>query len=186
MKRYLLVVATIIIPMSAIAGEQSLYCEQNQRYINIGMTPEEVVNACGQPSSREQSSQPVVQQVPVEQLMYNNQGSEQAFYGVWALPTGVNGGAQLQVNIVDNKVRSVNINGSSTNAFTLCSDTAIKIGDPVESVYSACGNPSAVNNSYINQPIQSNQKPEVWIYQTSRFEPPHSLTFINGKLQSID
>ena len=182
----LLTLITLFVSVNAIAGEQSFYCEQNHRYINVGMTPEQVIAACGQPNGREQSNQPVVQQVPMEQLMYNNQGSEQAFYGVWALPTGVNGGAQLQVNIVDNKVRSVNINGSSTNAFTICNDTAIKIGDPIEAVYNACGNPSTVNNTYINQPIQSNQPPEVWIYQASRFEPAHSLTFINGKLQSID
>lgn len=170
----------------ALADVQSYYCPQNHGYINIGMEPQQVVAACGEPLSRQDSNQAVVQKVPVKQLMYNNMGSSKVFYGVWSIPTGTNSGAQLEVNIVDNKVKSVNVNGSSTNAFSLCNGTNIQIGDSVSKVYGSCGNPSVVNNTFINQPVQSNQKPQIWIYQPGQYQSPITLTFINGKLQSID
>ncbi|KTD23738.1 Protein of uncharacterised function (DUF2845) [Legionella lansingensis] len=165
---------------------QSMYCPQGHGYINVGMTPAQVLSACGQPLNKQKSNTPFMQKVPVLQLMYNNQGSQSAFYGVWSLPVGTNSGAQLEVDIVDNKVSAVRINGASSNAFSLCGGSMIQVGDPVGKVYGACGNPSVVNNTFINQPVQSNQKPEIWTYQVDQFQTPFSLTFVNGKLQSID
>ncbi|RMX03722.1 DUF2845 domain-containing protein [Legionella jordanis] len=164
----------------------SMYCPQNHGYINLGMTPEQVVAACGQPLSKQQSRTPVMQKVPVLQLMYNNQGSATAFYGVWSLPVGTNSGAQLEVDVINNKVSGIRLNGNNTNAFSICNGNMVQVGDPIGSVYAACGNPSVVNNTYINQPIQSNQAPEVWIYQADQYQTPFNLTFVNGKLQSIN
>ena len=65
-------------------------------------------------------------------------------------PTG-NGGARLQVDIVDHKVKAIKINGSDSNAFSICRGANIQVGDPVGKVYGACGSPSIVNNTYINQ-----------------------------------
>lgn len=184
--RLVLALGIVAISSPAMANVQSYFCPQNHQFINIGMEPDQVIAACGQPLSKQESNQAVVQKVPVKQLMYNNMGSSKVFYGVWSIPTGTSGGAQLQVNIVDNKVKSVNINGSSSNAFSLCGGTNIQIGDPVSKVYGACGSPSVVNNTFIEQPIQSNQKPQIWIYQPGQYQSPITLTFINGKLQSID
>lgn len=186
MNRLIVALGITSISLPALAGVQSYYCPQNHAYINVGMTKDEVLGACGEPISQQQSNQPIMHKVPVKQLMFNNVGSQKAFYGVWAIPTGINGGAQLQVNIVNDKVKSVNINGSGTNAFSICGGASIQVGDPASKVYGACGNPSVVNNTYINQPIQSNQKPEIWIYQPGEFQTPITLTFLNGKLQSID
>lgn len=172
--------------ITAIAGVQSFYCPQKHGYINIGMNPEQVMSACGEPLSRQQPNQPIMQKVPMQQLVYNNQGSQKAFYGVWAIPTGTNGGAQLEVDIVDNKVKSVRLNGSGINAFSICGGTNIEIGDPASKVYGSCGSPSLTNNTFLNQPIESNLKPEIWIYQPTQYESPINLTFVNGKLQSID
>jgi hypothetical protein len=164
----------------------SMYCPQNHGYINLGMSPDQVIAACGQPLSKQQSKTPLMQKVPVLQLMYNSQGAQKAFYGVWSLPVGTNSGAQLQVDVINNKVSGVHLNGESANAFSICSGTMVQIGDPVGRVYSACGNPSLVNNTYVNQPVQSNQPPEVWTYQVDQFQAPFNLTFVNGKLQSIN
>lgn len=184
--RLVVALGVISFSLNAMADVQSYYCPQNRGYISIGMTPDQVISACGQPISQQQSSQPVMQRVPVQQLMFNNAGAPTAFYGVWQIPTGTNTGAQVQVNVVDGKVKSVNINGSGTNAFSVCGGTSIQVGDPVSKVYGSCGTPSVVNNSYINVPIQSNQKPQVWIYQAGDYQSPVTLTFVNGKLQSID
>lgn len=184
---------------TAFAAPQSVYCPQKSGYINVGMTADQVIAACGQPLSQQQSSQPAMEQVPVKQVFFNNQGQSTAFYGVWAIPGGSGnygayqpfnannggGGVQLQVDITNNQVRAVKVNGSDTNAFSLCGGVNINVGDPASKVFGACGSPSLVNTTYINVPIQGAQKPQIWVYQMGQYEKPMSLTFVNGKLQSI-
>ncbi len=171
---------------------QSVYCPQHTGYINTGMTTAEVINACGQPLSKQTPKTPVMQRIPVQELIYTalNTGSiypglNSAFYNQWSLPSGTTG-INLQVDLVNGKVNGVKINGSSANAVSLCGGMSVQVGDDANKIYSACGSPTMVNNTYINQPIQSNTKPEVWIYQMSPYQPPLSLTFVNGKLQSIN
>lgn len=170
----------------------SFYCPQNSRFINIGMTTDEVVTACGQPLSKQPSNLPAMQKVPVKQLIYTalNTGSvypglNSAFYNQWSLPSGTSG-INFTVNAVNDKVTGLSINGSSTNVMSLCGGVSIASGDDITKVYNACGSPSMVNDTYINQVIPSNTKPEVWIYQLNQYQAPISLTFVNGKLQSIN
>lgn len=197
-KRNLLISGLFLLPCTLLAAE-SFYCPQHSGYINIGMTEDQVISACGAPLSKQTSNTPVMQKIPVKQVIYNNQGAKTAFYGQWALPIGQSnyaglvpfggnsgGGAQLQVNIINDKVSSVSLNGANTNAFSICGNTSISVGDPANKVYGACGTPSLVNKSYINQAIPSSTKPEIWVYQPGQYQPPLSLTFVDGKLQSID
>jgi hypothetical protein len=172
------------LPLSLLA-DNSYYCPQKHGYINIGMTPDQVISACGQPVSQQESNQPILQRIPVQQLIYNNQGTGTAFYGVWNVPTG-SGGTSLQVDIVNNRVKSVTVNGGESNAFSVCNGTNIQIGDQVGRVYGACGSPSVVNNTYVNQIVPTAAKPQVWIYEPGQYQPPVSLTFVDGKLQSIN
>ncbi|PWY57480.1 hypothetical protein DGG96_01835 [Legionella qingyii] len=174
----------LLLPFSLFADTQSYYCPQNHGYINVGMTPDEVIAACGQPISQQESNQPVMQKIPVQQLIYNNMGTSTAFYGVWNIPTG-SGGVQLEIDIVNQKVRSIKMNGSSSNAISVCQGANIQAGDPVQKVYYACGSPSMVNNSFINEIVPTATKPIVWIYQPGEYQPTVSMTFVNGKLQSI-
>lgn len=197
--RRLLWLTGLLFPLITQA-DQTIYCPQNHGYISIGMTQDQITAACGDPISKTKSNQPVMQKIPVTQLIYNNQGDKKAFYGVWSIPGGntINrgpiqtfggnsgGGSQLQINIINNKVSSVSLNGSDINAFSICGNTNIQVGDMVAKVYSACGSPSLVNNTYINQPIQSATQPEIWVYQPSPYQSPLNLTFIDGKLQSIN
>jgi hypothetical protein len=173
-----------VMPFSLFA-DQSLYCPQNHAYINIGMTPDQVIAACGQPISQNDSNRPILQKIPVQQLIYNNQGANTAFYGVWNLPTG-SGGTSLQINVVNNLVKDVSVNGSDSNAFSLCGGNTIEVGDEVGKIYSACGSPDVVNNTYINQMVRTAQRPVVWVYQPGQYQSPVSLTFVDGKLQSIN
>ncbi|MBA2650825.1 MAG: DUF2845 domain-containing protein [Tatlockia sp.] len=184
--RKVLAVGLISFTFNAIASQQSYYCPQNHKYINLGMSTDQVGDACGVPISKQETNRPVMQKVPVQELTFNAIGAQKVFYGVYAIPTGTDSGAKLQVNIVDNKVKSIVINGSGTNAFSICGGISIQAGDPASKVYGACGNPSVVNNSFINQPLLSNAKTQVWIYQPTDYQPPITLTFVNGKLQSID
>lgn len=176
--------ALFILPYSLFA-DQSLYCPQNHAFINVGMTMDQVIAACGQPASQQESNQPVTQKIPVQQLIYNNKGASTAFYGVWNLPTG-SGGAQLEIDIVNKKVKNIRLNSSDSNAASICGGNSIQIGDPVEKVYYSCGSPSVTNNSFINEIVPTAQKPQVWIYQPGQYEPAVTLTFVDGRLQSIN
>lgn len=167
-------------------AEDSLYCPQNHAYIRLGMTTNEVIAACGQPLRKQESDRPLTRKIPVLQLIYNAQGSQNAFYGVWSLPVGVNSGVQLEVEVTNNKVTGVQLNGSSTQAITICGGNMIEVGDPVNKVYSYCGSPSLANNTYINQPIQSEEMPQIWTYQVDPYQPAYTLTFLNNRLQSIN
>lgn len=173
-----------VLPFSLYA-ESSLYCPQNHAYIRVGMSARQVIAACGQPLSQQDSNKPIVKKIPVQQLIYNNQGTSNAFFGVWNVPTG-SGGTQLQIDVINQRVKNVQLNGADTNAFSICNGTSIKIGDDVGEVYSACGSPSVVNDTYINQVVPTDKKPQIWIYQPGQFQPTISLTFIDGKLQSIN
>lgn len=183
--------AIALTPLTVIADTSQFYCPQHSGYVNIGMTEDQVVQACGQPLSKQQPNMPVMQKVPATQLIYTalNRGSvypglNSAFYDQWSLPSGTSG-INLTIQVINNKVSSVSINGSNTNAMSVCGGNSIQVGDNVNKIYSACGAPSMVNNTYINQPMPSNSKPEVWIYQVDQYQAPISLTFANGKLQSI-
>lgn len=164
---------------------QSVYCPANHAYISVGMTQDQVVAACGQPTSKEESNVPLTRKIPVMQLIYNNQGTAQAFYGVWTIPTGVTGGVTLEVDVVNNRVRSVRVNGNGSSAFSICKGVGIVEGDPVSKVYSACGSPSAVNDTFISEVVSWTDKPQIWMYN-SDYQGSMRLTFVKGHLANIE
>lgn len=181
---------TMLLPFCLEAAD-SMYCPQNRGYINLGMTQDQVILACGQPSYKKQASNAVTQRVPVTQLIYTTLNRGAVFQGynpvyqMWSLPSGSTG-TSVQVDITNNKISSIKINGSSNNAMSLCGGTGIQLDDDMSAVYSACGAPDLVNHTYIDKPVPSDQKPEVWVYQVNQYQPPFTLTFVNGALQNID
>ncbi len=197
MKPNILVISVSLLATTPALAVTQLYCPQNSGYINVGMTQAQVITACGQPLTKQKTNAPVTQKVAVKQLIYNAlntggyyPGESSAFYGQnsgaqWTLPSGT-GGISLEVDIINNKVSDVRINGSSTNAMSICGGTNVQIGDNINQVLNACGSPTMTNNSYIKQVVPSNSPPEVWIYQVNQYQTPNSLTFVNGKLQSIN
>ena len=187
---YFILLTLATLSLSANAAD-SMYCPQGQAYINIGMTSNEVIDACGPPAIKRTSNDPVMRNTPVTQLIYStlNQGAVYPgwtnVYTMWSLPSGSNG-INLQVNIMNGKVASINLNGGDTRAMTVCGGASVQIGDDVNKVYSACGSPQAVNDTYISTPVPEEEHPEVWIYQINEYQSPFSLTFVDGKLQSIN
>jgi hypothetical protein len=169
----------------ALAGESSVYCPQNHGYVSLGMTQDEVMSICGTPTQKQKSNAPLMQKLPMTQLMYNNEGTPKAFYGVWSLSVGVTTGANLEVDIVNNKVYAVILGGESSKAFSICGGKAIVKGDPVSKVYAACGNPSAINDSYVTTAVTETAFPEIWLYEMA-YQKSIRLTFLKGKLESID
>lgn len=175
------------------SGQNEVYCPGGHAFIHIGMTASDVINACGDPSQKEQSQQEATRRVPVKQLIYTSLASSNPYPGLqsavfdqWSLPSGPSSNFTLQVNIIDNKVSSISLNGTQNNAMSICGGADIQIGDNESAVYAQCGTPNATNHTYINQSIQSTQKPEKWTYQIDQYQPPLHLTFVNGSLESID
>ena len=191
MKRQLYYLFAMALISANAMADDSMYCPQNQGFIQVGMTPAQVLSACGQPTAKNNPNRPVMKQVPVKQLIYAslNKGSVypslNPIFDQWSISEGSQG-VSLEVDIIHNKVSAVRINGSNTNAASLCNNGNFQIGTNENQVYNACGSPDHVNHTYINQPVPSNEAPEVWIYRTTPYQPPFKLTFTNGKLQSIE
>ena len=204
---FLMKLSLSLLPITAAFAETSVYCPQKSGYINVGMTQDQVLAACGEPMNRQTSDRPITQKVPVTQLIYPtlNQGSpvypqlNSAFYNQWSLPSGSRG-TSLEIDVINDKVSSIHLNGRGTNAMSICGGSqpqsngqtdltgggTIAVGSNINDVYNACGSPSYVNNTFIYQTVPSAHKPEIWIYQVNQYQSPYSLTFLDGKLQSID
>jgi hypothetical protein len=191
MKSQGLVAIGLMLLSLAATADQSIYCPQKQGYITLGMTPDQVISACGQPIMKRDSNTQVFEKIPVTQIIYTtlNQGAVYPglnnLYQRWSLPSGSTG-TSLRIDVMNQKVVGININGSATNAVSICGGVSIQSGDTMNKVLATCGSPSMVNQTYINQPIPKSQKPEIWVYQVDQYQAPFSLTFFNGKLQSIN
>lgn len=173
-------------------SDNSFYCPTQHGFIHPGMTRDEVIQACGQPTHIEQSKQPLVQEIPVTELIYTNLNQGAPYpglnntYQMWSITSGTTQ-VHMQINIIHDQIHSIQVNGSHDNATNVCGGTPLQIGDSADSVYSACGSPSMVNQTYIKEPIKTEHHayPELWTYQVSPYDPPFHLTFLNNILQSI-
>lgn len=186
MKKHLLITVLILLFQAKVVfAVPNIYCPVNHAYISIGMTKEQVIAACGEPKRKEKSQASYKKKIPMIQLMYNSRGSQKAFYGVWSLSVGVTTGSGLEVDIVDNKVYSVQVNGEQSKAFSICKGIPIVKGDPVSKVYNACGNPSTLNNTYIEKVVSDSSYPETWYY-IFPYQDSIRITFVDDKLIGIN
>ena len=174
----------LILPFSLFADD-AYYCPENHQFIRLGMSPDQVIAVCGQPITQQDSQQPLTQKIPMTQLYFDSHGTKTAFYGVWNLRMG-SGGAQLEIDIIDQKVKGIKINGTDNNAASICDGISIQENDPISKVYNACGSPSLVNNTFIEVVVPTAQKPKIWLYKPGPYQPSVSLTFVDGRLQSIN
>lgn len=191
--RLLIRLALILSTGSSFAAD-SFYCPTHSATINIGMTVAQVINACGEPKSKQKSTQAFTKKVPVSQLMYNTVLSSGAFdtysnlantYQNYNLPTN-QGTVNYQIDLIDNKVSAMKMNGADTNALSVCGSVSIQKGDPAEKVYNNCGSPNVVNNSFDNQVIPSETAPEIWTYQFTPYQAPMSIVIVDGVLRAIN
>lgn len=183
MRKHILMLSSLLLPTSLWAVD-SLYCSANHGTIKVGMTEQQVIQACGKPIATKKSNNPPTRKVPVTQYIFNNQGTSTAFYGVWNIQTG-SGGVQLEVDVLNNKVISARVNGSDSNGFSVCG-VNIQVGDSESTVLNNCGNPAMVNQTYVDEDIPGIKNTVLWLYQQGQYTQPFTLTFTDGKLQSIN
>ncbi|MCH9755767.1 MAG: DUF2845 domain-containing protein [Gammaproteobacteria bacterium] len=184
-------IAGFIITATCFAEQQPFYCPKNHGYVRIGMTEAQVLSACGEPTSKVKSKHAAVEQVPVTQLIYSTLNPDPVYrgyeliYNTWSLPVGSYGN-NLEVDIIDNKISNIRFNGKDTNASSVCSNRSFAVGDLADKVFSACGNPSLTNKSFINRTVKSKSKPETWTYYIDQYQPTFKLIFMDGKLRAIE
>ena len=187
-----LIVALLLIVNPAFAA-QSIYCPEGHAYIQVGMTEDDVINACGQPRVQSAPSKPYTRKIPMTQLIYTSTIPNQPYLGIkeavleqWSLPTGINNLYSIQFDIMEHKVKSIHVNGSETKGMNMCSANSVQVGDDESAVYAACGDPSTTNTTYVESTLPGSHKTEAWTYQIDQYQPPIHLTFVNGVLESID
>jgi hypothetical protein len=189
--KHICMLSLFFIATSSFAEQKPFYCPQKHGYARIGMTESEVLAACGQPSLKEKSNQAAVEQVPVTQLIYTTLNPDPVYrgyklvYRMWSLPIGASG-SSLEVDIINKKITAIRFNGESTNASSVCNNRSFAVGDLADMVFTACGNPSHVNRTFINRKIKSKSKPVTWIYNADPYQPTFRLIFLDGKLRAIE
>ncbi|OGV29592.1 MAG: hypothetical protein A3E88_04935 [Legionellales bacterium RIFCSPHIGHO2_12_FULL_35_11] len=176
-----------------IFADDNLYCAKNHAYIEVGMNQYQIISACGKPETIKSSGNAVVQQIPVTQVMYTTINKGAVFfypginplYTMFSLPSGSTGNT-VEIDLINNQVSTIKVNGSSANALSVCNKGKVQIGDSINDIYNACGPPDNINNTYINRSIPKKDHPEVWIYPTKNYQSGFTLTFVGGILQSIE
>jgi len=189
--KHICMLSLFFIATSSLAEQKPFYCPQKHGYARIGMTEAEVLAACGQPSLKEKSKQAAVEQVPVTQLIYTTLNPDPVYrgyklvYRMWSLPIGSQG-SSLEVDIINKKIMAIRFNGESSNASSVCNNRSFAVGDLADMVFTACGNPSHVNRTFINRKIKSKSKPVTWVYNADPYQPTFRLIFLDGKLRAIE
>lgn len=165
---------------SPIFAANSYFCAGTSNYAVIGNTMAQVLANCGQPKTVTQNTTPSSQPTQVTQWVYNYQNNSQ----LRKLNTPNYQLAALIVNMVNNKVVSILVNGQNVSSTNFCgANIKLNVGDSNLKVRQICNAPSQ-----IQQVTQDIAQPSIttvnWTYQ-SEFQAPVTMTFQDGILQSI-
>lgn len=184
----------------------TFYCAQGHSNISLGMTADQVKAECGDPQMTDGSAT-LTQKIPVTRLTYNNMNKGSVYYwnlnkvyNQFGLPSG-SSITPFTVDIVNNKVKALNLNGNSVKTTTACGyqgntgfpggtnpnePASIGVGDPADKVYSLCGAADYTDETYIDAPIPPSDKPQHWTYQVDSYHPAYQLLFVRGRLVEIE
>lgn len=158
----------------------AFFCPNNFNQIDFGFSEDQVMSACGSPSSTQSEVEPVP--VPQEWNYYMQQPSTN-YMGTVTGPynTQMNnqsGTIKTQITFDANgKVININVNGVTAGNTGMCTPP-IQLGDDMAKVKSACGSPAIVSkpNADSNQP---GKKMDTFVYTGNQTV---KLIFEDGKL----
>jgi hypothetical protein len=185
----------------------NLYCPHGSGMIRIGMNIAEVSQLCGIPANTVSNTR-IVQNIPITRLSYNNFYKGPVYYWnlkkvyqIFSVPSSSNN-TTLTIDIYQGKVKTIALNGMGAQSTTACNyqgntqfsagskspsnNSVISVGDTQDAIFSACGSPDTIDDTFIQMPISKNDKPEMWTYQFDTYSPKYKLIFIQGVLQSIE
>lgn len=191
------------LPSIAMDG---FYCAQKHAFIHIGMTIDEVLQSCGMPQMRQEGGN-IVRNQPVTRLSFNNMYKGPVYYWdlnkvyqIFSIPSSANN-STVTIDIVDNKVKNIFLNGNSVQGTTACqypgstqfggnssysNGSTIAVGDSYEQILSSCGSPDYTDQTFTQVPVPKSDKPELWIYKLDQYNPSYHLIFTNGILRDIE
>jgi hypothetical protein len=84
------------------------------------------------------------------------------------------------------KITAIRFNGENTNASSVCDNRSFAVGDLADAVFTACGNPSHINRTFVNRKVESKTKPVTWTYNSDPYQPAFRLIFLDGSLRAIE
>jgi outer membrane protein assembly factor BamE (lipoprotein component of BamABCDE complex) len=167
-----------------LTGFATTYCAFGGSYIRVGMSLEEIKQACGTPLSTKTKKTYNTRNVAVSQLYYTFRNTQQRS-NAFAYAPKIANEVKLMVSIKANKVIEISLNSNATQGASVCPNGAIQIGSSISAVTRACGSPGYVNQSFKSIRQSERVEKETWILKASPYDPPITLTFSDGVLQSI-
>ena len=177
----------LVFPFLMFSGSvsaESYYCGKNSMFISPGMSQAQVIQACGEPQSKQKRNQQGSQQRPVTQMQFSIASQKKAgAYG--AFPISVGRRSTLDVTVANGKIVSLSLAGQSSQSISVCGSANIYVGGP-SSALSACGSPNMTNKTFVNVSTGQSEKVEMWTIKPDQYTPGISLTFVNGVLKSIN
>lgn len=156
----------------------AMFCPNGFNQINIGDTIEQVQQQCGQPDFKK--TEKAEANVPQEWNYYVTPQMNQ--YMQTRTRIGPQASVKMSIAFKDGKAVNITVNGMSLAATTICDRKNIAVGDTMQTIKSACGDPVYVNKT--DQKSNQEQKPDEITTYKYNSTPPTILIFQNGKLQS--
>jgi hypothetical protein len=173
--------ALICLALSPAAHAATQYfCPSSNQYINLGASIAEARAKCGPPHTATTSPYTLKKTRLVDQWVYNYQPNTILRFGTIHTRKGA-----LVVNFINNKVIEILVNGHSVASTNFCSNNLpVKVGDNNLTIRQLCDQPTIIQKTKQTISQQKTQK-VVWTYQANDYIPANTLTFISGKLVSI-
>lgn len=153
----------------------ALICPKTFTQIRAGMTLDQVLNACGEPTSKQEK----------DDVLYSAEKIEYWSY-LRLQPVGYNDTPrpEMSFGIEKDKVVSITVGGQTMNSTLACGGYNVKVGDSSAAVSGACGYPSSTQEG-TSRKGGDYIKTNVWMYKFDEYRPAVTLTFQKGVLTSI-
>jgi|GEM_PF-2140658 len=178
MAKLQLVILTILTSIVLPVWADAYYCTNTGRVVSTGVTVDQIIQACGNPSKMEtlRSQEPVARQILNQWIYYSKQAT-----APWdnKLPP------ELVINFFEDQVQSIEVDGvGMPNGINCFNQGMIQPGDFRSKVLLLCGKPERVqrNTKTIMGPEQTTQR---LTYQRNNGLPPVIFEVKEGKLAQI-
>ena len=184
--RNIFLVIMLCITSVSFANTNSMYCATKGGFIQLGMSMEQVIQACGEPINKSKILVPNMRKIKVIQLIYRISSMAGRDSYKYEFNPGGSTTFNLMITIVADKVSNISYNNANTNGASVCQNGPIAIGYTLAQVRQSCGDPDGINHSFQNIP-QGNApvKQETWSFKDGQYGKSFTLTFKNGILESI-
>lgn len=153
-QRFFLLAVSSLLMQSAFA----MLCPGNFNQMNLGDSKDQVIKSCGKPDS--QKTEKSEAGIPQEWSYYIKSAPTD--------PTSL----KMTVAFTGGVVSNITTQGTSLASTQLCSGNTVSVGDSMESVKAACGDPP-----YINKGLGKPTETTTFIYNTS----PQTILIFDDK-----